>query len=246
MTFSLHEKKIVITREKQQAKVFANLIRQYNGIPYETPLIEIKCLKPISTVNLQDYDWIFFTSANGVHCFFKLGFLPSTPSIAVVGNKTNETLKKYGYEAQFIPSVFTADKMAEEFMKNYYAKKILLVRGNRSRRILMDAFRKNDIDFDTIEVYETTYSNTYEKDFQSLFTEPNMVDFITFTSPSTVDACMEMIKHTSMRNHVLSTTCVCIGTTTADQAKKVGFQEILVPDQFTIEKMIEQMSNYLR
>lgn len=245
MAFSLNGKKIVITREKQQAKVFSNLIRQYNGIPYETPLIEITCFTR-QNLNIQDYDWIFFTSANGVDCFFKLGYSLSTSSIAVVGNKTNKALQKYGYTAQFIPTVFTADNMAEEFMRKYSAKKILLVRGNRSRPVLIDEFGKNHIDFDTVEVYKTTFSNTYAKDFQSLFTKPNMVDFITFTSPSTVEACMNVIKNTRMLNHVLSTNCVCIGTTTANRAKEIGFRDILVPEQFTIEGMVKRMCNYIR
>src|SRR5699024_5253694 len=122
MSNILQNKHILVTREKDQAKVFANQIKLHGGIPYIVPLLKISCsvdrnhLKIVE--NIEQYEWIFFTSANGVRFFFnmwekKFGMRNlGHQKFAVVGRKTNEALQKYGYESTFMPSIYNAETMA--------------------------------------------------------------------------------------------------------------------------------------
>src|SRR5699024_11483336 len=110
------------------------------------PLIEI-----VSTVkqeqvaiirNIQRYEWIVFTSANGVDFFMErlLSEVGNTQlkncRIAAVGSKTNQALQNWKLEADFIPSMYNADTMAEEFLIHMQPlASILLVQGDMYRTI---------------------------------------------------------------------------------------------------------------
>ncbi|MGM8213011.1 uroporphyrinogen-III synthase [Virgibacillus sp. W0430] len=250
MSFHLQQKKIVITREQKQAQLFSKKIKKSGGDPIEVPLLQIHC-KPLEekqrNLDLSQYDWIIFTSANGVECFFKaFSRIELTASIAVVGHKTEQSLLKRGYRADFIPSIYNAEALAEEFInKNDIVKRVLLVRGNRSLNLIPVKFKKHGIPFDTIEVYETGINTNSNEKLQTHFQTNDAIDFITFTSPSTIDACMQLVNDKHVKENILSTVCVCIGSTTASEAKKAGFRTIIVPDLFTVEGMIKSIRTYL-
>lgn len=246
---ALSGKRILNTREASQAKGFTELIQAHGGQAIEAPLIKITCNKEMDKKigKLAHYEWVFITSANGVHCFFKQINIEKRLSckFAIVGAKTAEALASYGYEADFIPSTFNAETMANEFIANYPNREnILLVRGNQSRDILPNQFKKHHISFDMIEVYKTTINDEMEGELNDLFTK-SRIDIITFMSPSTINAFQTLLKkdiYEEIRETHLS---VCIGTTTARYAKKAGFQNIIIPEIFTIEGMIDCMVTYL-
>src|SRR5690625_7686678 len=93
--------------EDMSGKVLSALLLKINPITFKE-------------IHLDDFNWIFFTSANGVDCFLNqledTHFL-ETINIAVVGHKTENALKKYGVTADFTPTVYNAVAMSEEFLK---------------------------------------------------------------------------------------------------------------------------------
>lgn len=253
MSFTLHEKRILITREESQAKEFSEKVLQYGGKPIELPLLKISCKdKPKNKQlfeNLHCYKWIFFTSANGVECFFRLAkqymwtndvFVKM--KFAAVGHKTAQTLEAYGYHADFIPTTYNAEVMASEFVEQYTVtkEKLLLIRGNRSRDVLPDFFTEHEIHYHVMEVYETMYNFDVKAELNQLLSHDTL-DFITFTSPSTVEAYIEM-KENKIRNNSVF---VCIGTTTEERASELGITNIVTPQLFTIDGMLEQISDYI-
>lgn len=248
MMACLQNKKILITREQKQAQAFAESIVKHGGEPVEVPLLEIRCKdRPEDRrlfQSLAAFQWVFFTSANGVSCFFQLlhkhhinPAILKTIKIAVVGHKTENALKDHGISADFIPGVYDAAHMAAEFLGRFNIEgPILLVRGNRSRTILPERFSQIGVDFSTIEVYETGFH--YKKaDQLNEVLRKKAYDYITFTSPSTVDAFTEM----AVTDY--DKVCVCIGTTTEAHAREMGFTTTLTPKEFTIDGMITSMCN---
>lgn len=249
MSINLQDKHVLVTREKDQAQSFSRLITEAGGQPIVVPLLDITCLAQERHEKLQQpfdrFEWLFFTSANGVECFFeKLDHASDTVAacrMAVVGTKTEQALKKYGYVATFIPTTYNADTMASEFIEKHPdAKRLLLVRGNRSRPVLPDEFARHGYDIETLEVYETTVNRNARVALQTVLSQ-NKLDFITFTSPSTVKAFAELVDV----QKYLHLVCVCIGTTTQKAVLEQGFKQTVVPDEFTIEGMVEQMSHYV-
>lgn len=246
----LQNKQILITREQKQAKTFSEKVLRQGGKPVEVPLLTITCKdrlvdRPIFQ-SLTAYQWIFFTSANGVDCFFQLlhkhhisPVILKDVNIAVVGHKTEDALKGHGLTADFIPTIYNAEHMAHEFLHHFPVEgSFLLVRGNRSRTVLPERFSKIGVDFTTIEVYETNF-NYKMADRLNEVLKKKWYDFITFTSPSVVDAFTEMAETEYEK------TCVCIGTTTETHARQLGFTTILTPKEFTIDGMITNMCDHI-
>lgn len=254
MTGQLHGTRVLVTREKRQAKKLADLVTRYGGKPVVAPLLSLSCKRDDTQQDilhhLSNYKWIFFTSANGVHCFFQLlqeHGLPVTALsscyLAVVGSKTAAVLKAYGYTADFIPTTYNADVMAEEFL--FYsstADPILLVRGSMSRTVLPEELAKNRIPYETIEVYETLFNYDMKVRINELIRN-KAFDMITFTSPSTVKAFIEM--NTNSIHSIKNIPVACIGTTTEQTVQSAGFTKTIVPDIFTIDRMVAKINDYI-
>lgn len=257
MFAALDGKKVLITREKRQAKEFSEKVLNDGGIPIEVPMLKVSCQQHAENEAIfraiEDFEWIFFTSANGVDCFFHLadqyGLLTDKMSvhrIAAVGHKTERALKRYGLRADFIPTVYDADHMARQFLAYYETSgHVLLIRGNRSRNVLPEQFSTHNISFTSMEVYETMYNDEAEYELEKAW-EQHVFDFITFTSPSTIDAYVKMKKKIGLQKEKGNPVYVCIGTTTEKRAKERGFSNLLVPHQFTIDDMIISMNDYIR
>lgn len=250
MTSALDGKKILVTREKKQAKFFSELIKEKGGIPVEVPLLKISVVDQAENLKLLqnwvDYKWIFFTSANGVHYYFQLlkkyGIKTESfekKNIAAVGHKTENALKEYGYAADFIPTIYDAETMATEFFKIEKEKgPILIIRGTRSRDVLPTFFSEHDIPFDMVTVYQTVYNEEAQKRLNDVL-QQDAIDYITFTSPSTVEAFVKMADQKPDK------LCVCIGTTTERRAKELGFNKLLTPKEFTVDAMIKVLMEYI-
>ena len=250
MEMSLHEKNILITREEQQGKQFAEKIRACRGTPVEVPLLEISCKEHEENKTvfqyLASYQWIFFTSANGVRCFFQLAKeaqvnldVLKTVNIAVVGHKTEDALKAYGYSASFIPSVYNAEVMSQEFFQVFQnVSPVLIVRGSKSLDILPVEFENRGISYDAIEIYETTFRTDMKERLNQIL-KTGEIDFITFTSPSSVESFRRLSQVK------VDVPIVCIGTTTEKRANQLGYHSILVPEEFTVEGMIYRMGMYV-
>jgi len=241
---SLNNQNVLVTRAKEQATVFADKIHQFGGNAWIADVTRITCTsKGVENIQLYSYEWVFFTSANGVHCFFKHIQKAAELNhihIAVVGEKTNQALMQYGRTADFIPSTYNAQTMAKEFLKRYTVTgRMLLVRGSKARPELVDAFSNANKVFDLLEVYKTEKNDAAKGKLKRIF-EQVIPDYITFTSPFAVTAFDNLFQIPLTIEPVV----VCIGTTTALEAEKKGWSHIIVPEKFTIEGMLELMCKH--
>lgn len=249
---NLQNQTILVTREKSDAARFASEIAQYGGRPITMPLLQIHCLasenRKQSLVIDLDYEWVFFTSKNGVTCFLREQvnerFLQrSNVKIATVGSKTAAVLLALGYHVDFIPSRYNAEVMAEEFLTKYAdTGRTLFVRGVLASNILIDAFTKAKRQFDCYEVYDTIINTAIKAELHDVLTD-QQIDILTFTSPSTVNAFIKVVEKPELFS---GTPTMCIGTTTEKRAKEAGFTETIVPDNFTTDGMIVALSDYLK
>lgn len=248
----LQNQRILVTREESDAARFASEIVKYGGHPITMPLIQIHCLasedQKQSLVTDIDYDWIFFTSKNGVNCFFERLenerlLQKRAVKIAAVGSKTADALIALGYHVDFIPSQYNAEVMAAEFITKYPdTGRALFVRGVLASNILIDAFTKVKRQFDCYEVYDTKVNTTIKKELNNML-DNQKVDVLTFMSPSTIHAFVKLVDKPEM---FFATPTVCIGTTTERQAREVGFTETIVPEVFTTNGMVFALSHYLK
>lgn len=247
MSIHLKGKKILITREAAAAQQFSQQIQAYGGKPVVTPLLEIRCvpkaLNHLTDGALAQFDWIFFTSVNGVRCFFNQSPNVKNCKIAAVGPKTAKAVQDFGYEVTFMPTTYNAEVMAKEFFYLYRdSGDVLFVRGNLASSVLLDAFTAKNKPYQCVEVYETIPNVQEETHLRSVLRDET-IDYLTFTSPSTINAFIQLTTGERVSKEI---PVVCIGTTTEARAKEAGFMQTIVPENFTIEGMIKAIDEEIR
>lgn len=251
----LQNKKILITRAEKQSIDFINKVLHYGGKPIALPLIAFKEATLTSEeqhilMNASTYDWIIFTSVNGIEYFFKqlkrfnLTTELSNIKIAVVGEKTNETLSRYGYKASVQPEEYVAEGLVE-CLSQYVLEneKVLYVKGNLSRDVIAKQLRLVGITIAELTTYET-YCPTSSESLKELLTKS--IDVITFTSPSTVQNFVRLLEGTDWRKWIDAAVVCCIGPITKEAAIKVGINPTIVPVTYTMESLLEDMVDYFK
>ncbi|WP_339177514.1 uroporphyrinogen-III synthase [Oceanobacillus sp. FSL W7-1293] len=240
----LHGERILITREETKAAEMAGKVTKLGGSPVIVPMIKINFLKQFEDTSvlerLSDFSWVFITSANGVEGFFQLLRkqqikLPQELKIGIVGKKTEEVLHRYGYTASFVPETFDAQAMAEAFISFYTLNKpVLLIRGNLSRPTLPEKLKEAQIAYETLEVYETTYCMESKQKLNQVL---SAVDYITFTSPSTAEAFVQLAEYIPK-----NATYICIGNTTEEKARELGISDVYTSTPYTADAMLNLIS----
>lgn len=244
---SLCGRTVLITRAEQQAKQMSAAVQKQGGIPVEIPLLHITAAPHNQFQQVREeldtYNWIIFTSKNGVN-FFLDGLqqpLPKTMKIAAVGVKTKQELEYRGYNVHFVPTAFVAEVFAKEFVNHIESgMRILLPKGNFARDVIREALRNHGAIVRELVVYETAvHLQMREQLIDAL--QSREIDVITFTSPSTVQSFLTLLEGENWREWVKGCTIACIGPITEREARKY-FQNFLVPTEYTVEAMLQCIS----
>ena len=193
----LFGKKVLVTRDKRQARELSDKIEKIGGFAIELPFIEIESiLDKIDREMLKSYSTLLFNSPNGVREFMnKIEDIRDIAhlKIGAVGSKTKELLEGYKIKADFIPKEYLVEKLAEEAI-HYTAvgEKILIITSDISP---CDTKKLNSIydrHFDKIIAYKT---KKIIRDKEDVLNTLKKVEIVTFLSSSTVDAFMESIEY---------------------------------------------------
>lgn len=198
-------------------------------------------------VEIQGYTWMIFTSSNGVNLFFKnihCDFRKFAHlKFAVVGEGTAQTLRKYGYFADFIPSQYRVDTLTREFLPILSIKdKILLLRTKEGNPCISQGLQDRGIAYKEIGIYQTVYDRRRNKEL--LLVLPK-IDYIAFASASGVRAFIDIIKIENRDLNIkeilkdLHIKVVCIGMETANICKEQGIEVNLIASQHSAEGMAE-------
>ena len=218
----LFGKKVLVTRDKRQAREFSDKIEKIGGFAIELPFIKIEStLDKIDREMLKSYSTLLFNSPNGVREFMnKIEDIRDIAhlKIGAVGSKTKELLERYKIKADFIPKEYLVEKLAKEAI-HYTAvgEKILIITSDISP---CDTKKLNSIydrHFDKIVAYKT---KKIIRDKEEVLDTLKKVEIVTFLSSSTVDAFMESIEYDieSVKNIKFAS----IGPVTSETIKKYG------------------------
>ncbi|MCJ7839888.1 uroporphyrinogen-III synthase [Lederbergia sp. NSJ-179] len=254
----LKGKHVLITRGGEQGEKFCMDVASTGGIPHMVPLIDFRMYKDPNESyyfrQLGEYDWIIFTSKNGVHYFFEhlkkyvddYSLLQHSVQFAVVGEKTKEALDRYQLASCFMPHVFTAEEFVREFFQNeFVAKKVLVPKGNLAKSTIADGFRSQGISADEWIIYETFYPVNQVGRLIPLLKE-DVLDVASFTSPSSFNHFMKIVKQQFLTQHVSKLTFAAIGTVTKRAIENEGYQVGICPEKFTIDKLFQEICRYFQ
>jgi uroporphyrinogen III methyltransferase/synthase len=250
----LFGKKILITRAKEQAQEFIEQLAQYGAEPVEFPTIEIlppEDWAPLdrAIAHLADYDWLLFTSVNGVEFFMKrlrekggdLRKLKST-KIGAIGPKTAEAIHSHGLVPDLVPKYFQAEAILEGLTDvEMKGKRILLPRAFEAREILPQELAKRGAQVDVVPSYRTVIP-TARRDQLRKMLERRELAVITFTSSSTVKNFMALFEGEPVTSWLEGVKIACIGPITADTARELGLRVDIQPKDFTVAALAKEIA----
>jgi uroporphyrinogen III methyltransferase / synthase len=237
-------KRILITRPRAQANGFAEKLHVAGFEAIFFPVIEIQPIKDNPALDralnkLNCYEWVVFTSVNGVEVVCNQSQNLAFPHVAAIGPKTAEALKTRGVTPDFVPEEYVAESILPG-LGDLLGKWVLLPRAEIARKALPEAILKAGGIAHEVAVYKTL---PVEPDANGLAALKSGVDWITFTSPSTVRNFVEIICKEEMDPLQLAGNpkIACIGPITESAAKEEGFEVSLVAEKYTTEGLVSAL-----
>lgn len=253
----LQGKTVLITREESQSQDICKAISNYGGVPISVPLLsfrdpdeDVKTHALSMIKNVNQYNWLIFTSKNGADFFFKFlkeldVELSENVKFAVIGKKTLEAVRGYGHEPKFVPTVFVAENFIEEFLQVVNEdEKVLICKGNLARDVIAQRLLENGCAVDEAICYVNEVPVSAEQQLVECFTQKN-IDVIFFTSASSVSSFHHIASKYCFLNDIKKCIIVGIGPITNKEAEKLGITVSVKSKEYTLQGMLEQLAIYL-
>lgn len=255
----LFGKRVLITRAREQAGQLAERIDELGGEPYEFPVIELRPPSdPAAVQRLEDalqalerFDWVMFTSVNGVRYFFEnlrqrdmdIRKLASA-RIAAVGPKTAEALRERGIVPLPLPDEYQAEGLLDS-VKPLLRKgeRVLLPRGDLGRDFLPVELERLGLSVTDVCLYENVLNERNAEELIQLL-RLGAIHMITFTSSSTVNNLCRIIEKyggtapSALLNHV---ELISIGPLTTETAVKWGLTIAREAEHSTIDGLVQAL-----
>ena len=235
----LSKKSILITRSKSDSNNLCNKLISLGAECYSLPMIDIE-YNNNHLGNLDNYKSVLLCSPNGVNAFIKeiedLRILGNI-KIGVVGQSTLNRLKQYKINADFCPNKFLVEELIKESL-NYTNENdnILIITSNLSNVKTDDISSKYKRNFTKLELYNTIKIKYEEK---IMIDNINMVNYITFFSPSAVEAFFESINNNV--SIIADKKIVSIGPVTSKKLRSYNVNVHLEAKEFCLEGVIDTL-----
>jgi len=249
----LQNKHVLIPRGAKQARAFSELVEGLGGIPVEIPLI---AFRPVSASEelvyilkeVHKYDWIVFTSNVTVETFFSYykNSGEPFPKIAVIGSKTREVLEEKHYQASFTPKEYVAEGFVKEFLPHVReGMRVLIPKGNLAREYIASSLKKHGVLVDELIIYETYMPDESRNKLAKMITDGKL-EILAFTSPSTIDHFMNIVRDYQLEDRVENCIVACIGPVSKRKAEEYGLTVHACPRTYTVEEMMKSVIEFLK
>ena len=238
---------VVVTRAREQASELRIELEALGAEVLELPAIEIEPLD-FDVPSLDAFEWVVFTSANGVHAFFDRGLAPAGADarslagarVAAIGTGTSSALADRGVRADLIPERFVAESLLEAFPAPRKANaRLLLARAEQARDVLPEGLREKGYEVDVLSVYRTNPAPVDPKALERV--RNGAVNAITFTSSSTVNNFCDAVGTLPDPQP----TVISIGPITSATAKERGLRVDVEATEHTIEGLVAALRAHL-
>ncbi len=237
--------RVVVTRRKEQAGVLADKLRAAGLEPILFPAIQLRPLPSHalddSLKNLEMFDWLIFTSSNGVDFFFRraeeLELTLELPRTAVIGPSTAQRLAEYGATPDFMPEEYTGTALASG-LGDLTGRHVLLPRARMGGLAIVRRLWQQGADVFDVPLYDTI---TAVPDPAALAKLAQGYEAVTFTSPTAVMGFVKLAGRSQGAAAV-----ACIGPSTAQAARASGLAVTIMPDEYTLDGLVASVAAFLR
>ncbi len=256
----LFGRRVVVTRSRDQASDLARALKEAGAQPVEFPTIRVAppadeyvdldaAVGRIVSENGPAFDWILFTSVNGVDSFFqrleRQGDVRDLKGmrLGAIGPATAAELERRGLKLDFVPSEYRAEAVIEGLLKlGVKGRRVLIPRAKEAREVLPEQLAAAGADVEVVAAYETVLERSAANEMKRMLAGGE-IDIITFTSSSTVRNFVSLLDGLDFAS-LPAVTVACIGPVTADTAKGLGLRVDIVAQKFTIPGLVEALVHW--
>jgi uroporphyrinogen III methyltransferase/synthase len=242
---------IVVTRAREQAAAFSDLLREAGARVLEAPAIALAAPRSWAPVDsalrrLDRYRYLIFTSVNGVARFFArlqarrvdVRDLKGLEVVAI-GPATAAALEARGLRVAAVPDEFRAEGLVKVLVgRRLEGAQVLIPRAAVARDLLVRALRARGARVDVVPVYRTLASREGIREVAAAL-RAGEVDLVTFASSSTVTHFTRRFRAPSLARRLRRVPAAAIGPITARAARDEGFRVALMPRRYTIPALAE-------
>jgi uroporphyrinogen-III synthase len=256
---SLSGRRIAVTRAREQSSELATKLHALGAEVIELPLIQVS--KEIDKQTLAEvlaelgsYDWIVFTSANGVRFFFEefhrifddiraLGLL----RFAAVGETTAKAIVEHHIRVELQPKLATADALADELVAtgSLDSAKVLVITGNLNRDEMIKKLEDARAIVDRLQVYKTEKTDL-KTDAAAADFRARGADAILFASSSAVQSFVDQAAALKLAKDAKRPLAGSIGPQTSETMKKVGMPIDFEAKTPSLDALVEALVKKLK
>lgn len=253
----LFGKRILITRSMAQSTLMADKIRSEGGQPILCPAIEIVppedyALLDVALANISKFDWVIFTSVNGVEGFFSRFFAlwgdirnMAGPRLGAIGPVTARALESRGLKVDILAKEFKAEGVLAALPREQIrGRRFLIPRAEAAREVLPDGIAEMGGLVETIPVYRTQPPHSDRVDEIRGMLRRREVDAVTFTSSSTVTNFLAMMAPATASELLEGVVVASIGPITSATARREGVTVTVEAAAYTVDGLLAALERY--
>jgi uroporphyrinogen III methyltransferase/synthase len=251
----LFGRRIIVTRAREQAGDLIEQLEELGAETIEAPSLRIEPMIDETALDIacrgaSEFDWIVFTSVNGVEHFMRClmdgpGDVRSLkgPRLCAVGPATAERLGRYGLKIDLMPAEFHAEGVAEALRGTgtIDGARVLLPKADIAREVLADELRKAGAEVTEVVAYRTVPEHgtrDTDPDIYKMLLE-HQIDVVTFTSASSVRHFVKLIGEEQATDLLAGTLVASIGPVTAEAAQQMGIETKIMPKEYTVPALVQ-------
>jgi uroporphyrinogen III methyltransferase/synthase len=250
----LFGKRIVVTRPREQAGELVEQLEALGATVIEAPVIRIAPpddFAPLDAVvaDAGAFDWIIFTSVNGVDYFMQR--LPLSPGdirdlkgvrICAAGSGTADRLRQHGIKVDLMPPEYRVEALLDALgaAGPLDGTRVLMPRADVAHEPLADHLRNSGAKVTEVTAYRCVpveIDDPNEPDIYRMLLD-KQIDVVTFTSPSTVRRFLRLYGKDQAADLLATTIVASIGPVTAEAAEQSGVHTTILPTEFTIAGLV--------
>jgi uroporphyrinogen III methyltransferase/synthase len=249
----LYGKRVLVTRPRHQAADMVQRLVALGAVPYILPAVDIcrpSDWRPVDDAlrNLARYDWLVFTSANGVHALLNRLFTLDRDTralgktkLAAIGPATAEALRQYHLIADLVPTKFQSEDLAAALREKVEpGERVLLARADRGRDVLRQELATH-CHIEQIAVYSQVDAIAADDPVLD-HVRRGEIDFITLTSSNIAKAlvrCLDATSLTRLQNGEIR--LVTISPVTSAEVRALGLPVAAEATTATIEGVVDAL-----
>ncbi|MBI3650649.1 MAG: uroporphyrinogen-III synthase [Acidobacteria bacterium] len=253
----LLHKTVLLTRPREQAEAMTARLEELGAHVLHAPMIALTepdswAALDAAIKQLPCYDWILFTSANGVNFFLQrlsqhqhaaLAAL-TRAQVCAIGTATAQALAAADLNAEVIAAEATAEGLLQSLVAHLGDEtalrglRFLIPRARLAREVLPEALRSFGAQVDTVEAYQNMPTASDTQTLLPLL-QTGAIDVITFTSSSTVVNFAALFGGENLAQLLQPCLIACIGPITAATASAYHLQNIIQPSVFNTPALVE-------